>query len=328
MIADMPPLDADEQALLDRAADWPEFASSADLTAEALRHIAAAHGHDVAVALLYDRLRRAAENGPFIRRVEEWDAEDAGPLAESSLLAIVPGAFYRARPESGADGGRLLEIAARLGCQAERIPLAEFGSPAENGRIIRDWLSDRSEERITLVALSKGSLDVHAALDLPDVGRAFRNVAAWVNLSGLFQGTALVGWLRRHRLRSLLVRGFCWWHGHRFATIAELDRRRGGGVALPNHMRVIHIVGFPLRRRLGSPEARRGFARLAPLGPNDGGGNLLADVARWPGVVYPIWGTDHYFRPAWDMDALITRILRCVMADQREPVPLTLSVGP
>jgi hypothetical protein len=160
-------------------------------------------------------------------------------------------------------------------------------------------------------------LDVRTALAEPDAEWAFRNVMAWVNLSGLFQGTALVGWLNRQRLRRLLVRLYCWWLGYQFTTLAELDRRPAGGLKLPKHMRVLHVVGFPLLRNLSSPLARRAFARLEPLGPNDGGGNLLADVARWPGVVYPVWGTDHYLQGRWDIDGLIARVLMHFLTGKR-----------
>src|SRR5690349_21682243 len=142
--------DGDEQALLDRAARWPGFASAAELTADSLRHLAARQGHDFAVAVLYDRLRRSAEHGPFIRQVEAGATEELPRWAKSTVLAIVPGAFYRERPESGADGRRLLAIAARLGCRADCIPVESFGRPADNGRIVRNWLAARPAEKVVL----------------------------------------------------------------------------------------------------------------------------------------------------------------------------------
>jgi hypothetical protein len=302
----------DEKALLERAASWPEHPVLADLTAEALRKVAAEEGHDFAVALLHDRLRRSPEHGPFMRQVEEHPPEKSGPWARATW-AIVPGAFYRERPETGADGQRLATIGARLGCRLERIPVASFGSLAENARTLCDWLAARPDETFVLVSLSKGTLDVRRALAELDAGWAFRNVTAWVNLSGLFQGTALIDWLARRRLRRLVIWLYCWWLGYRFATLAELERRpadlRADRFKLPMHMRVLHVIGFPLRQNLSSSLARRAFARLEPFGPNDGGGNLLSDVAGWPGIVYPVWGTDHYLQASWDIDDLIACVL-------------------
>ena len=310
----------DEKALLERAASWPEHAFWTDLTAETLRQVALLQGHDFAVALLYDRLRRSPEHGPFIHQVEALAPEESGTWSRATL-AIIPGAFYRERPETGADGHRLLTIGARLGCRVQRIPVASFGSLAENARTLRDWLVARPDETFVLVSLSKGSLDVRTALTEPDAERAFRNVIAWVNLSGLFQGTALVTWVQRQRLRRLLVRLYCWWQGHRFTTLAEMERcpanLSAGRLRLPKHVRVLHVLGFPLHRHLSSPLARRSFARLETLGPNDGGGNLLTDAAGWPGVVYPVWGTDHYLRASWDVDGLITRVLMHFLAGKR-----------
>src|SRR5690606_34890140 len=59
----------------------------------------------------------------------------------------------------------------------------------------------------------------------------------------------------------------------------------------------LHLVGFPLRRHATNRLARANFARLEPFGPNDGAGILLADACRWPGLLYPLWGADHYLRP-------------------------------
>jgi hypothetical protein len=310
----------EEKALLERAARWPEHALWTDLTAETLRRVAVVQGHDFAVALLYDRLRRSPEHGPFIRQVEVLCPAETGTWSRATL-AIIPGAFYHERPETGANGQRLLTIAAQLGCRVERIPVASFGSPAENARTLRDWLVAQPDETFVLVSLSKGSLDVRTALTEPDAERTFRQVIAWVNLSGLFQGTALVTWLQRQRLRRLLVRLYCWWHGYRFSTLAELERcpakLSADRLRLPKHLRVLHVVGFPLCRHLSSSLAQRAFARLETLGPNDGGGNLLTDAAGWPGVVYPVWGTDHYLQASWDVDGLIARVLRHFLTGER-----------
>src|SRR5262245_25266375 len=126
MVPNWLPLCDYEKALLERAAAWSEYASWTELTSETLRQVAVSQGHDFAVALLYDRVRRSPEHGPFIRQVEVLPAEEIR-TPPAATLAIVPGAFYRERPETGADGRRLLTIAARLGWPAERVPVASFG---------------------------------------------------------------------------------------------------------------------------------------------------------------------------------------------------------
>jgi hypothetical protein len=93
--------------------------------------------------------------------------------------------------------------------------------------------------------------------------------------------------------------------------------RRGGALLdpplkLPPGLTAVHVVGFPLRRHLSCRWARRGYRRLEPLGPSDGGGILLADAASRPGVVYPVWGADHYLRLGSRLRPLLGQLLRYV----------------
>jgi hypothetical protein len=194
-----------------------------------------------------------------------------------------------------------------------------FGSLRDNGRLICDWLAGCSETRIVLVSLSKGGADVKIALTQPGASEAFRNVVAWVNLSGIVNGTPLAAWLLARPLRSLLIKLLFWYRGHSFAVVRELDRDMGKTLRVPEHVKVIHVVGFPLRRHLSNGLMRRGHRRLAPLGPNDGG-MLLADAVTLPGIVFPVWGADHYLRPAGRCPrGLFARILRYI-CEEIEPL--------
>jgi hypothetical protein len=268
--------------------------------------------------VLYDRVRRSAEHGPFIRRVDALP-EEPGLADRKVVLAVAPGAFYREFPHTGADGRPLREAAARVGLRSELIPFYSFGRLADNARILCDWLSARPDgERIILVSPSKGGADVKIALTRPEAGRAFRNVAVWVNLSGLLRGTPLAGWLLERRLRTAWVRFLFWLRGYKFAVIRELEYGPGTPLdfdpPLPPHLRVVHVVGFPLVRHLSNALARRCFRRVRPLGPNDGAGILLADVARLPGSVYPLWAADHYLRPdGRDARPLARRVLAAAL---------------
>jgi len=102
--------------------------------------------------------------------------------------------------------------------------------------------------------------------------------------------------------------------GQRFATLEEISHDSKSGVGapfvLPDDMRAIHVLGFPLQRHWSRDWARRAHARLAGLGPNDGGGVLLSDALRLPGDVYPVWGADHYLEPGWDVRGLLLRVLK------------------
>jgi hypothetical protein len=306
---------ASDEDILARAAAWPHDQDLADLTPERLRAVAAAEGTDFATALLYERIVRSPEHGPFVERLDAL-ADDGDLVPPSNtLLAVAPGAFYIEFPHTGADGRILREEAARMGMPSELIPFRSFGRLSENARLLTDWLQNRpADETIILVSLSKGGSDVKTALAAPTGARAFRNVAVWINLSGLLSGTPLAGWVMRNRLRTLWFRLLLWWRGYHFSVIRELEYGPGtplaGDLPLPRNLQAMHVVGFPLERHLTNRLARRCYRRVKSLGPNDGAGIVLAETARLPGGVYPVWGADHYMRPAGsDMRDLARRLL-------------------
>ena len=305
---------ADDQKLINHAAAWPECPTLQDCSTNKLVEISNTHGLDFATALFYDRVLRCPKNCEFFQRVH---ARSQTPLAVPTLIGIVPGAFYREHKNTGADGERIVEIGRSLNCAVERIPLQSFGSLAENARQIADWLTARGGQRIALVSLSKGSADLKTALGLPNAAQLFRNVVAWISLSGLVQGTPLVAWLRRQRLRRIGVHLLLWARGQRYSTLEELHHENGRLLtewpSLPPHLRIIHVLGFPLRRHLAHPFTPRAYERLAPLGPNDGGGILLGDMAQIPGVIFPVWGADHYLQPASDATSLLRRVFVAAM---------------
>lgn len=308
------------EPILDRAARCTGLPTLADCTESSLRALSDREGIDFATALLYDRVRRAPAQGPHIDRIESL-TNSAGAVSMDATVVIVPGAFWRQYPGSGADGRLIREQAEGMGCRVETIPLPNFSSLAHNARLVRDWLSARRNgEPIVLVSLSKGGGDVKLALASPDADDVFRHVVAWINLSGILDGTPLVSWLFARSWRSAWVRTLLHLRGYDLGIIRDLDRRPGSPLdfplRLPSHLRAVHVVGFPLVQHATNRLARKCHARLRPHGPNDGAGILLADAVRWPGILYPLWGADHYLRPAGrDIGRVAAGVLRYVGRD-------------
>ena len=268
---------------------------------------------DRATTELYHRLRSSPRNAAIIARIESAEPESEVCVEAPPRVVVMPGAFHREYPQTGADGGRVGEIARELGWPVDRVAVPSLAPMAANAQRLVDHLASLSDEPVILVSLSKGGADVRTALDRPHAAQEMRNVRAWLNISGMVCGTPLVQWLGSHPLRCLGVRLLLRLRRQRFADIKELAHGERSHLCrplvLPRHMRVIHVVGFPLVGHLSNDWARRGHARLAPLGPNDGGGVLLSDFVDLPGSVYPVWGADHYLNPPWNVTPLLRRLL-------------------
>ena len=275
-------------------------------------------GIDAATSSLYRSVLESPLHGPFIRRVDELCEEPAvRPWNRDAVLVVVPGASYRENPASGADGRLLREHAERMGCATDLVPISTTGTLRENARTLRDWLASQPDRPLILVSLSKGGPDVKMALAEPDSEQTFRNVIAWVNLCGILDGTPMADWLLSRSPGALLVRLYHRLRGQSTAFLRDLRYRKEGGAGgplddplrLPAHVRLISVVGFPLREHLTRRVSRRCHDRLAPLGPNDGA-LILTDVCALPGLLYPLWSADHYLQPKRDVGVLVRAILQ------------------
>jgi len=274
-------------------------------------------GNDIdrATTARYHEVRNSPQNKRFIESIE--GPADLPVAAEvNPRIVVMPGAFHREYPFTGADGQRVFELAEEIGWPAERIEVPSLASMERNATALIERLQGiQTTKSVVLVSLSKGGADVRAALARPGAAEVFRNVRAWINLSGIVTGTPLVAWLKARPLRCLGVRLLLRFRGQRFSDIEEIRHGPGaplgGPMVLPTSLKAIHVIGFPLIKDLTNDLARRGHARLAPLGPNDGGGILLRDIARLPGLIYPVWGADHYLNPAGrNIRPLLLRILQ------------------
>jgi hypothetical protein len=261
---------------------------------------------DAATERLYRQVLESPLHGPFVRRVDALRAEPALPSwSRDAVLAVVPGASYRENPDSGADGRLVREEAERMGCPTVLAPLDTTGTLERNARILRAWLAAWTGGPLILVSLSKGGADVKAALSDP----VFRKVVAWVNLCGPLNGTPMADWLLSAHPLAVAVRLYHRLRGQSPAFLEDLRYPAKSPLRLPEHLRLISVVGFPLRRHLTRRVSRRCHARLAPLGPNDGA-LVLADVCALPGLLYPVWGADHYLQPEGGAGVLVRAILR------------------
>ncbi len=305
--------DENESALLARAAAFEECPALALLSAEKLRAIAAREGMDFATALLYDRVKRSGRHAAFIARIDELQRCNLSQgSSRNTTIAIVPAAFYKEKPHSGADGRVVREAAGRSGLHCELIPLESTGTLLENSTILLDWLKQHTGEKTILVSLCKGGADVKFALGTPGADARFENVQAWINICGTLSGSPVAHWLLATRLRFFATWLYLKSGGHDLQFLREIAPSSSqplfGPLRLLPAMQLINIIGFPLRRHLTNGFMRRCHQFISPRGPNDGG-VLLADACLLPGLTFPVWGADHYLRPDHRAQQIITAIL-------------------
>jgi len=266
----------------------------ASLTRERLQFISNQSHIDVATALLYHHVHTTY--APFIQAVDavKVDMEQLPHLPYKVWIA--PAGFYEQFPMFGGDGGYITEIARRFGAEAATLPIPSGASVEEGAAIIREVLAHETPRSVLLVSLSKGGTDARMAL-LESQGVADK-VAVWLQICGLVQG---------FHYGKLLIEGrFGWfWRrvGQAFLKVAKARQRLFDELLtvgndplprIPPHLQIVNVLGFPLTTHLrGTIRSRH--RELSVWGPNDGYG-LTRDAMLEPGVVYPVWGADHYFR--------------------------------
>jgi hypothetical protein len=219
--------------------------------------------------------------------------DNPAPCADPDIKVIIaPALFYAERPEFGGDGRQVIETARRFGYAVERAPLLSRGSITANAERLWQQIEAEAKRPLWLVSLSIGGAAVRLALQQQPDHPAWRKVQGWINVSGLVAGTPLAdgyGWA---------MRTFFLLAGVDPRTATELHPNYPPWQAAwqpPSHLRVINVIGVPLRHHLRQRNVRWRYARLARFGPNDGMAPLPALLVQ-PGWVYPIWGADHFLQ--------------------------------
>jgi len=312
----------DETSLLRRAASWPDHSTLDTLTGPVLQRLTTVEGIDFATTLLFDRLRKSDQHAAFIERIDRLRREpnQARRLVDVKL-AVIPGALYVERPDMGGDGRLIHDVAQKFGWHSTLVPLASRGAITENTRRLNAWLAQQTEEKLVLVSLSKGGAEVKLALSQPNAPRLFRKVIAWVNVCGLLDGSPMVNWVLSSRLRTWLLRCNYWLQRRNFGFVTDLRHGSDATLNFPLHpppgLKMVSLVGFPLRRHMTTPFSRFCHRRLAAWGPNDGT-VPLSNLSRWPGHIYPVWSADHYFRPEHTARSIIAAVLHLLAEESIE----------
>jgi len=208
------------------------------------------------------------------------------------IFLIIPGMFYKERPELGSDGALFSQIAGSLGFEVKMVNTKSLGAISENIPIIEEAIAALNDRDIWLVSLSRGSLEVRAHLQQAALSD---KVNGWLNINGSCFGTLLADYQTNTWYKRLISRILSVASGMKYEGLSELKATAWGkDFIVPKKMTLIHLVGFPFTSTV-SLQVQNRFKRLSQHGPNDGI-VLLKDYLRTPGLIYPIWGTDHMMR--------------------------------
>jgi hypothetical protein len=79
---------------------------------------------------------------------------------------------------------------------------------------------------------------------------------------------------------------------------------------LPPGLRVVNLIGVPLHSHVQQRSLFKRYGWMQEMGPNDGI-SLLSDLVVEPGLIYPLWGADHYFRTP-QVSPLLYRLFRLI----------------
>ncbi len=315
-------LDPSPSGLLAAARQYYADHHGEDLDRQRLTAITQEFGCEFATAVLYEYFYRRLPHGlrPGADLPQDHSAAPHFTFMQNATLAIVPGALYLERPGVGGDGRMLRDVAEQNDWPADLVPTSGTGRVDDNAVIVRQWLARRSDRKIILVSLSKGTTDtVRAIFDSSDPMP--QNIAGWVSISGIPFGTPMVNWMMERWLFRRICRFACWIRKADVRAVGDLTyctdpaSRFSGDAPFP----VYHIAGFPRREHLSCRRARLWYRRFRNDGPTDSV-LMLGDLMHVPGIVIPVWGADHYLKTGWDTGQTVERIMNHLVDQHRHEV--------
>ena len=261
-----------------------------------LQRLTTEQGLNFATMVFYRAVLASPLYAQFVRLVDDYQVTPRTRLVGPKLL-IVPAMFYRERPDLGGDGSLVATIARACGFRVEVIRTVSRGSISENASVIWEAIESEKTSPLWLLSLSKGGGEVRLALQQHAGNEALRRVRGWINVSGIVRGSHFIDYMLATPSRRLRARAFCLALGTSYAGAKELQTSHTywqTPFKPSEQMTVINLVGVPLGCHVQKGLAGR-YRRLGTLGPNDGF-VLLPETLIHPGLIYPIWGSDHLFR--------------------------------
>jgi hypothetical protein len=293
---------------------------------------------DLATLYLIERLGEVPEHAGLqevfeshLARVRVMAAGGSGELRacvqalDLPVVWFAPGWFYESNPETGADFHRQRALFERLGIEHRLVPVVENGTIETNAAIIADELRalDPERDRVMLVSASKGGPEVAHAIGHLLRPEETRPVAAWINVGGPLRGSPLADWATSWPIAWLAPLYFAYVEERDPGdSVASLTTARSSArlarETIPAHVLIINFVGVPLSGHI-SKASEFGYARMRPLGPNDGLTPVIDKLAHGGGAIVQV-GLDHYYRDP-DLDLKTVALALTVVTELRDQLP-------
>lgn len=313
--------DTTDEQLFAEVAAFDELPCLSPLTPTVLKRLAAERGFDFAMALLYDRVVKS----PRHRALVEWmnlTAELPEKRTNSrGHVVIVPALYDPKKPDEAPTGRFAQSVAERLGYKTTWLEVPPHRTLSVGSAKVRDAILSSSEP-VTLISLSRSSLDVKLALAGLTHEEQEKGVCGWLSITGLMKGSPVVNALYERSLLRFATRRSLRRSGLEEAVI--LDLKRGPGtptsrpLSLSPRIPLVHLVAFPRQRHFvenATNSEERGWMRLLrflkidSVGPHEGA-SVLGDLLDEPGQIAPVWGVPHWICPAWNIDERVARALQ------------------
>ena len=272
-------------------------------TRDELKEISRTFSVDFATVFLADRLWAIEENRKVQKSFWQFLEEDKAVPDSSSdyssyMVLFVPGWDYVEHGHlTGADLAAPRKLVTDLGIENHLIQISPHGSVEENAAYISKVLVEYSQtgKNIIIAGPSSAGPAIHLSLGGPEKRDHTQNVAAWVNLGGILQGTYLIGYLYEWP-RSWFLTVYMWirgWEDKELLSMGvEPSRQRFNRLSVREDILVVNYLGFPLSGQL-SQYSQDKYPLLATDGPNDGL-TLLADAIAPDSWTIIALGSDHF----------------------------------
>jgi hypothetical protein len=283
---------------------------------------------DFAALYLADRIARIPINRRFrdafdqaLESTRKTFAQERVSLpgaAAAYEVLFVPGFLYKRHRATGADFATPRRALERVALAHGFLQTSEDGAIEDNADLVAAAIRQRAQggRRLILVSASKSGPEVALALTRLDADET-RHVAAWVNIVGTLQGSALADNGLWEQMEQLIGRVDI--AGVESLTTAR-SRQRFLSFHIPEHVLVVNYIGIPLTGSLSS-WARAGFRDLKKEGPNDGL-SLLSDLMISQGVTVAELGRDHFLLND-DIDVRTVALAITVIQWLEQEIPLS-----